>query len=82
LDISDAESVGRLLVQIDKSNGYVFLESTDRSNNNSFNGNLFRSAAVPTSSDLYETIADIRERIASPESIRELSMDHANNTSL
>jgi hypothetical protein len=66
-DISDAESVGRVLAKIDKCNGYVFVES-------SINGDLFQCAIQSSSADVnFEMIADVRERIASPESIRELA---------
>lgn len=64
-DISDAESVGRVLAKIDKCNGYVFIES-------SINSNLFQCAIKSNNISDYEAIADIRERIASPESIKEL----------
>jgi GPN-loop GTPase len=68
LDISSAESVGRVLAKIDKCNGYVFAEAT-------INEDLFQCAAKSDSN--YEAIADVRERVASPESIKELSTDTA-----
>lgn len=65
LDISSAESVGRVLAKIDKSNGYVFTEA-------SVNEDLFKCAIKSDDSTRYEALADVRERIASPESFREL----------
>jgi GPN-loop GTPase len=67
LDITSAESVGRVLAKIDKSNGYIF---TDQS----VNAGLFQ-CAVQSDDDVrntYESLSDVRERIASPESIRDL----------
>ena len=56
LDVSNAESMGRVLAKIDKSNGYVFTEA-------SVNEDLFKCAIKsedPTSQ--YEALADVRER--------------------
>jgi GPN-loop GTPase len=67
LDISNAESVGRVLAKIDKSNGYVFTQQ-----HNSVNADMFQSAMQQTELH-YELNADVRERMASPESIAELT---------
>ena len=67
LDISSAESVGRVLAKIDKCNGYVFTES-------SVNEDLFKCAIQSEdATSIFEAVSDVRERIASPESIRELN---------
>jgi hypothetical protein len=55
LDISDAASVGRVLAQIDKSNGYVFVEQGNVSND------MFK-CAIRQDND-YEVLADVQERI-------------------
>jgi GPN-loop GTPase len=65
LDISNAESVGRVLAKIDKSNGYVFTQR------GTVNADMFQSAMQQTELH-YNLNADVRERIASPESISEL----------
>ena len=65
LDISNAESVGRVLAKIDKCNGYVFTEGSVQSD-------LFQCAIQSESSTAYETIADVREQIAAPEDIKEV----------
>jgi hypothetical protein len=63
LDISSAESVGRVLARIDKSNGYVFTEG-------SINEDLFQCAIQSDSA--YESVADVQERlVGSQEAIRE-----------
>jgi hypothetical protein len=68
LDISSAESVGRVLAKIDKCNGYVFTETTS-----SVNEDLFQCAISAESVDSqFEALADVRERLASPDSIQEL----------
>jgi Conserved hypothetical ATP binding protein len=73
LDITSAESVGRLLAKIDKCNGYVFTESSSATTSSSpVHQDLFKCAVQSEDVDRYEAIADIRERIASPDSIREL----------
>jgi GTPase SAR1 family protein len=54
LDISQADSVGRVLARIDKCNGYVFTEG-------SVNEDLFQCAI--RSDDTHENLADIQERI-------------------
>jgi GPN-loop GTPase len=65
LDISDAESVGRVLAKIDKCNGYIFTE-------NSVPSYLFQCAIQSDNNTAYESIADVQERIAAPESIEDL----------
>lgn len=59
LDISSAESVGRVVARIDKCNGYMFLASQ---NTTSQTHSLFEVAAKSEPSN-YETIADIQERL-------------------
>jgi GPN-loop GTPase len=67
LDITSAESVGRVLAKIDKCNGYIFTNSTD------VNEDLFKCAIQSDDArHTYESVSDVRERIASPESIRDL----------
>jgi len=67
LDITSAESVGRLLAKIDKCNGYIFTNSTG------VNEDLFKCAIQSDDvRNTYESVSDVRERIASPESIRDL----------
>jgi GPN-loop GTPase len=70
LDISSAESVGRVLAKIDKSNGYVFTQQ-----HNCVNADMFQSAMQQTELH-YELNADVRERMASPESIAELTRNN------
>jgi hypothetical protein len=65
LDVTSAESMGRVLARIDKANGYIFTE-------NSVNQDLFQCAIVASSRNSADAIADVRERIASPEIIPEL----------
>ena len=64
LDISSAASVGRVLAKVDKCNGYVFTES-------SVNEDMFK-CAIRSDNNEYEGIAEVRERLASPESVKEL----------
>jgi GTPase SAR1 family protein len=67
LDITNAESVGRVLAKVDKCNGYIFTDTSG------VNEDLFKCAIQ--SDDIrntYESVSDVRERIASPESIRGL----------
>ena len=60
LDISDAESVGRVLGRIDKANGYIFT-------GDSVPSDLFQCAVQ---SDMHSTaVADIQERISKADSI-------------
>jgi GPN-loop GTPase len=61
LDISSAESVGRLVARIDKCNGYIFVESSKSTKSETHN--LF-DVAVRSDPSNYETIADIQERLA------------------
>ena len=59
LDITNAESVGRVLAQVDKCNGYVFTGTKGQKQQDLFN------CAIQTEASEYETIADIQERLAS-----------------
>jgi GTPase SAR1 family protein len=61
LDISSAESVGRVLARIDKSNGYVFTEG-------SINEDLFQCAIQQDSA--YESVADVQERLAGSREVK------------
>lgn len=72
LDVNSAESMGGVLARIDKANGYVFTE-------NSVNQDLFQCAIVAASNrdSNADAIADVRERIASPELIPELRCSHS-----
>jgi hypothetical protein len=71
LDISSAESVGRVLAKIDKCNGYVFTQNangsasskTISSANNTTAQDLFQSA-IQSEPSTYENIADIQERLS------------------
>ena len=71
LDISSAESVGRVLGKIDKCNGYVFKQNgnvstsseTSMRASNSTNEDLFQ-CAIQSEPSTYESIADIQERIS------------------
>lgn len=60
LDISSAESVGRVVARIDKCNGYIFLASQK---SESKTQDLFE-VAVRSDPSNYEAIADIQERLA------------------
>ena len=80
LNISSAESVGRVLAKIDQANGYVFLNHTQQQQSsqtpatataNTMNETLFQCAMRQGESE-WENMADIRERIGSPEMIKEL----------
>lgn len=71
LDISSAESVGRVLAKIDKCNGYIFTQSSGTSNKigsnptratNTTTEDLFQ-CAIQSEPSTYETIADIQERL-------------------
>lgn len=69
--------MGRVLAKIDKCNGYVFMESFSSKNDVS---NLFHCAVQSDNiKEQFEAISDIRERIASPESIRELRFRTSND---
>lgn len=57
LDISNSESVARVLAKVDKCNGYVFTGQAEQQD-------LF-NCAIQTDTSQYETIADIQERLAS-----------------
>jgi GTPase SAR1 family protein len=59
LDISSAESVGRVVARIDKCNGYLFIDPKSSSKTQ----DLFQ-CAVQSEVSNYETIADIQERLS------------------
>ena len=72
LDISSAESVGRVLARIDKSNGYIFTQNMKGPSSSNMTSaatvtntaeDLFQ-CAIQTDSFNYDSIADIQERIA------------------
>lgn len=63
LDISSAESVGRVVARIDKCNGYIFVASQKRDKSSSKTQDLFE-VAVQSDPSNYEAIADIQERLA------------------
>lgn len=67
LDINSAESVGRVLAKIDQANGYIF-QAQQQSH---VNRALFNSA-IGLQDPAFETVADVHERMAAPERIREL----------
>ena len=64
LDISKSDSVGRVLRQIDKANGYVFVSSSPNSHVSTDHNDLFQVAmqSETTSAANYEAVADIQER--------------------
>ena len=64
LDISKSDSVGRVLRQIDKANGYVFVNSSPNSQVSTDHNDLFQVAmqSETTSAANYEAVADIQER--------------------
>ena len=77
LDITNVESVGRVLAKVDRCNGYIFSTTNDTNTTSAqsttIHQDLFQCAVQQEGSRLmYESLADVRERIASPESIREL----------
>ena len=61
LDISSAESVGRVLAKIDKCNGFIFTQSTKKKKNTT--EDIFQ-CAIQTEPSNYEAIADIQERLS------------------
>lgn len=63
LDITSAESVGRVLARVDKCNGYVF---TSESNQNE---DMFQCAVA--GENTYESVADIQERIVEQRAARQ-----------
>lgn len=68
LDISSAESVGRVLAKIDKCNGYVFTQNANGSESSktiTTRGaqDLFQSA-IQAEPSTYESIADIQEHLS------------------
>lgn len=79
LEIANAESVGRVLAKIDASNGYVFTQTTTLS---IAQNDLFQCAvqqANVSPAEYYESLSDVRERISSPNSIRELEQPQTSN---
>jgi len=67
LDISSAESVGRVLARIDKCNGYIFTNSNRaaqvQGGSTGTTEDLFQ-CAVQSEPSSYECIADIQERLS------------------
>jgi len=59
LDITHAESVGRVLARIDKANGYVFTADAQRTSKAE---DMFQ-CAVQAEDTIHESVADIQERI-------------------
>jgi hypothetical protein len=66
LDINSAESVGRVLAKIDQANGYVYKAQQQQVNETLFN------CAMGQSEPVFESLADIHERVGAPEHISEL----------
>lgn len=64
LNISDAESVGRVVARIDKCNGYVFVASSSKNNQNSQRDvhDMFQCAMQMDNGWGYEQMTDIHER--------------------
>jgi hypothetical protein len=58
LDVSSAESMGRVLAKIDKANGYVFLQHL------SVQEDLFQCAIQAEPDNPYEAMADVKERLS------------------
>jgi hypothetical protein len=73
LDITDAESVGRVLARVDKCNGYVFTES-------SVNEDMFQCAVQSESA--YESVADIQERLVEQRAQRRRQQQHQQRPSV
>jgi hypothetical protein len=67
LDISNAESVGRVLAKIDKCNGYVFVD-----HGTSKTQDLFQCAVHSEHASNYEAISDIEERLAASRDIQQV----------
>lgn len=67
LDISSAESVGRVVARIDKCNGYIFAhqpkQGQDDNNEGRRNRDMFH-CAIQSETSNYESIADIQERLS------------------
>mmetsp|Transcript_13196 Transcript_13196/g.30442 ORF Transcript_13196/g.30442 Transcript_13196/m.30442 type:complete len:402 (-) Transcript_13196:3140-4345(-) len=71
LDISSAESVGRVLAKIDKCNGYIFTKHANRSGStdigtlgsNTSTEDIFQ-CAIQTDPSNYEAVSDIQERLS------------------
>ncbi|KAL3921427.1 MAG: hypothetical protein SGILL_002750, partial [Bacillariaceae sp.] len=63
LDISSAESVGRVVARIDKCNGYVFTTAQLPNEKPGGNEDLFQ-CAIQSEPSSYEYLADIQERVS------------------
>jgi len=74
LNISSAESVGRVLARVDKCNGYVFTRQKGSVNEDLFQCAI-RSDYERAGREYYESLADVKERIVAPRSAE----IHANN---
>ena len=73
LDITNGESVGRILAKIDHCHGYRTDGRIPHRDRTSVQQDLFQCAVQQDAhTNMYESLADVRERMASPESIREL----------
>jgi GPN-loop GTPase len=64
LDISNAESVGRVVARIDKCNGFIFTSNQQTRNQVSHKTEDLFQCAVRSEPSSYECIADIQERLA------------------
>lgn len=69
LNINSAESVGRVLAKVDQANGYVFRSDEQQQTNE-----LLFNCAMGQREPVFETLADIHERMAAPERINELTV--------
>ena len=78
LDISDAQSVGRVLAKIDKCNGYIFLDNGKSSNTQ----DLFQCAVQSDHTSNYEAIADIEEKLAASRESNQLLPTHTNQDTI
>lgn len=80
LDISDAESVGRVVARVDKCNGYVFVDSnkpgSKRASGDQRPQDLF-DVAVQSEPSNYEAVADIQERLSDAREYRNRQEDRA-----
>ncbi|KAG7360934.1 hypothetical protein IV203_036033 [Nitzschia inconspicua] len=64
LDISSAESVGRVLARIDKCNGYIFDSKYQRNGRVLHNTEDLFQCAIRSEPSSYDCIADIQERFS------------------
>lgn len=64
LDISKSDSVGRVVRQIDKANGYIFVSNGPNSHVSTVQNDLFQAAmqSETTTAANYEAMAEIQER--------------------